>query len=144
MCCAPPRFPEFAQRQARNSGLFARNESTGAVNGVKGGRETNHTKELRKTSSKINRYRIINRHSKISAYIEQEYYCLSKTGQSFAGVKFILQALGSPPPWACRHIDPAKFVLVSDNNFLWSQAGEHVCSPLGDSHIAPCRTREHS
>ena len=33
---------------------------TGAVNGVKGERETNHTKELRKTSSKINRYRIIN------------------------------------------------------------------------------------
>jgi hypothetical protein len=56
VCCAPPRFPEFAQRQARNPGLFARNEPAGAVNGVKGKRETNHNKELREASGKVNGY----------------------------------------------------------------------------------------
>jgi hypothetical protein len=80
VCCAPPKFPEFALRQARNPGLFAHDESTGAVNGVKGERETNHTENLGGLPAKSIGIEIINRLSKIPAHIEQEYHRLSESG----------------------------------------------------------------
>jgi hypothetical protein len=40
---------------------------------------------------------IVHRRSKIPAYVEQKYYYLSESRQSFAEINFIVQAFCSPP-----------------------------------------------